>query len=266
MTEIVKTLKKGESIRLVQISDCHLSRQANALYRGGSADSGLKALLPAIAAWNPHIVMATGDLSEDASRDSYDRLKEYLQTLCVPVCVLPGNHDEDDVMQSRFALGPWGKPLILPVQDWRLVLLKSSVSGRIDGSVSEVDLSILEQGLNAEPEKKFLLALHHQPVKIGSLWIDRHRLQNPKPLMSLIRGHKQVKGVVWGHVHQVFETEFAHARGMSCPSTAANSLAGTDRFEKDGAGPACRWLILHPDGAFETGLLFAADPGRGYLV
>lgn len=242
-------------IRLVQISDCHLPADRNKPYRGKNADTGLESLLDKVAAWSPQQVLVTGDLSEDASDASYQRLGGYLSRIGAPICVLPGNHDDNQVMQRHFPIGPWNGPLMLTVGDWQLVLLQSSIARRIDGAVSAADIERVRTWLDSTDDGPVLIALHHQPVVVGSPWIDRYRLEAPAALLALVERHEQVRAVVWGHVHQAFETRLGKARMLACPSTAVNSQAGTLKFTEDPAGPACRWLELHADGRVETGLL-----------
>jgi len=250
--------KPGGAFRLVQISDCHLSASAATPYRDQNADAGLHALVRIIAAWRPQLVLATGDLSEDASPASYQRLAQHFRGMKAPVCVLPGNHDEQLLMQQYLGQGPWNGPLILSCGDWRLALINSAVGGRIDGALDPNDIQHLRRCLDARLKQPVLLALHHQPVPVGSAWIDRYMLEAPDALLELIAEHGQIRGVIWGHVHQAFESRTGNARMLACPSTAANSLAGASGFTHDPAGPACRWLQLTAQGNIETGLFYAS--------
>jgi Icc protein len=247
---------QGKALRLVQISDCHLSASAQKPYRGQNADAGLQSLLPAIADWGPDLVLATGDLSEDGSAASYRRLADYFHRLAAPVYALPGNHDVDATMRAYFPDGPWNGVLFGQAGDWGIVLLKSALAGRIDGVVGAADIDEVHKWIRARPGQPLILALHHQPVPVGSAWIDRYGLEAPGALLQLIEDRRQVRGVVWGHVHQAFESRLGQARLLACPSSAANSQPGSSKFVHDPAGPACRWLQLHDHGKIETGLLF----------
>jgi len=245
----------SNTFRLLQISDCHLSASVESSHRGQNPDSGLRKLLAGISAWQPQLVLATGDLSEDASAASYQRLAEYLAPIGAPVCALPGNHDDDGLMQQYFKQGPWNGPLVVTAGDWELILLKSSLAGRCDGVISRTDLRQLSQLLHTGTGRPVLLALHHHPVAAGSPWIDRHMLESPGTLLDLICRQNRIRAAVWGHVHQAYESMCGRAKMLACPSTAANSLPGKARFEHDPAGPACRWLQLGVGGMLETGLL-----------
>jgi Icc protein len=228
-------------------------------YRGQNADQGVKSLLPVITRWRPHLILITGDLSEDASVESYARLSGLLRSLDLPLFVLPGNHDDKQVMQGLFERGPWNGPLSVQAGEWQIVLMNSSPPGRIDGEISDDDIQCVGRGIDASPSRPVLLALHHQPIAIGAPWIDRYMLTKAGPLLQLISAKRQLKAVVWGHVHQPFEATRTKTRFMACPSSAANSLPATQRFEPDPSGPACRGLLLHPGGAIETVLLRAKE-------
>lgn len=243
--------------RLLQISDCHLAADSAAPYRKRNAAQGLEQIVALSQAWRPQQLLLSGDLSEDASTESYQRLKSLLSPIDAPVCTIPGNHDEPATQQQFFACGPWQGPLAVNAGNWCLLLLNSAVPRRVDGAISEADLAALDDLLRARPEPHALLALHHQPVPVGSPWIDPHRLQSPEPLLQWVAAQPRVRGVVWGHIHQAFESTLGHARLLGCPSTAANTRPGTQRFEDDGHGPAARWLELQADGGLRTGVLTA---------
>jgi Icc protein len=250
-------------LRIIQISDFHLSADPEALYRGQSADLGLRRLLEEIARWGPHQVLATGDLSEDASDGSYRRMSGMLQTLQAPVHVLPGNHDDKRIASRHLASGPWNGPLLIRSDDWEIILLDSSVEGRIEGGLSEPDLVSLRNMLAASRAAHILVALHHQPVPVGSRWIDRYALQSADAFWAVLDRSASVRAVIWGHVHQDFRASRNGVVLLGAPSTAANSLPGKRRFELDSEGPACRWIRLHPDGRVETGILRAAQSSEG---
>ncbi len=250
-------MAEARAFRLAQISDCHLPESPDTPYRGLKSDAGLAAVVQAVAAWQADAVMLTGDLSEDASESSYVRLKEQLQTLDIPVCALPGNHDAPEMMKQYFPHGPYQEPYRQKAGAWKLVLFNTARPRRIDGSIDVADLLQLTEWLQAERGTPVLLALHHQPVPVGAPWIDKHRLREPGELLDCVAQFPQIKAVVWGHVHQAFEQLIGQTRFMSAPSAAANSLPGSDRFSPDPRGPACRWLELHDDGRLESGILYA---------
>jgi Icc protein len=242
-------------LEIVQISDCHLSENPQTLYRGEPGEAHLRRLVGQIADRQPDLIMATGDLSEDASEASYRRLSEMLAAIDIPVIALPGNHDEPAVMRKFFSQGPWHGPFVKELGTWRVILLNSKKPGAIEGALESTALEQLQRVLDQKPGIPTLVALHHQPVPVNASWIDRYRLDCPEGLFSVIDGAEQVKVVVWGHIHHAFETERRGVKLLGAPSTAVNSLPGTQKFTPDTAGPSCRWLKMSSDGRVETGLV-----------
>jgi Icc protein len=204
------------------------------------------------------MVLVTGDISEDASAASYARAADRLGRLAETLVALPGNHDDPAAMRAQFARGPWDGPLVVAAGSWWLVLLDSCVPGRVDGRIRETDIDWLHEWLPAHRDVPALIALHHHPIPAGSPWIDRYMLAEPGALVRVIEANECVRCVVFGHVHQAFEARCGAAQLHACPSTAVNSLPGTECFTTDPAGPAARWLELYADGSLCTGLLRAA--------
>lgn len=242
-------------LKIVQVSDCHVSADPDADYRGLNAGRALKSLLPAIRAFQPDLLLLTGDVSNDYSPASYGRVSALLSSVGAPVLALPGNHDDPEVMMRYFPDGPWGGPLFRGAKGWQLVLLDSTARGEISGSFPEGHLERLAQGLRRSDSEHVLVALHHQPVPVGSPWIDRYSLQEPEPLLDLLQNDGRVRLVAWGHIHQDFSAEQGGMKLMGAPSCVSNSIPGREKFTLDLAGPACRWLVLGRGGSVERGLL-----------
>jgi len=256
---VYRTVNK--SLKILQISDCHVSVDPSATYRGQNADRNLKKLIPAMRAMNPDFILLTGDVSEDASPDSYARVAAMLETLDAPLLALPGNHDDPAVMQQHFPAGPWQGPCARTVSRWTLLLMDSTEPGEISGSFSQQALEQFDQQLRNSDADFILVALHHQPVQVNAHWIDRYALENPALFFNLADLDSRIRCICWGHVHHDFRSQRNDVILLGAPSSVANSLPLTRRFTLDPAGPACRWLDLGSDGAIETGLLRPPQPG-----
>ena len=243
-------------LRVVQISDCHLSADPRTPYRGQDADANLKMVWRRALDWGPDLVMLTGDLSEDASRASYQRLDDVLQTN-LPLLALPGNHDDPGLMRRHFPSGPWEGPLAHDVGDWMILMCDSTLPRRVEGRFSEEDLGQIRDAMRQSDCAHILLALHHQPVSVAAPWIDKYRLMEPEGFIELVADEPRVRCVVWGHIHHHFGQEKDGVLWLGAPSSAANSLARSDRFRPDPAGAACRTLQLGRDGRVDYGQLFA---------
>lgn len=202
----------------------------------------------------PDLLLATGDLSEDGSRASYLALQSYLKPLGIPVLALPGNHDEPGLLAEIFPGSPVDTIRVSEHGPWQIVRLNSCLPGKPEGRLSEKTLTDLECFFESNQHRPLLIALHHQPVNIGSPWIDKYRLLNPEKFLQLIDQQANVKAVVWGHIHQVFEANRNGIAMLGSPSSAINGLTAAQKFTPDSGGPAFRWLELKADGTTLTGV------------
>ncbi|MEM7053357.1 MAG: metallophosphoesterase [Pseudomonadota bacterium] len=243
-------------MRLLQISDCHLSADPEAEYRGQSPDKNLSRFSAAVRAYAPDWLILTGDVSDDASVESYERLCDWLSLFDIPVAWLPGNHDDRAIMEPVFEAKGFHAGPILSIGAWQLVLLDSAWPGRPDGELDELRLDSLDQIDSNRPAGIFI---HHHPLPV-SAWIDRVPLQQPERLWQKLSDLPATQFVAFGHVHQRFRQRYAidPAATIEClaaPSTAANCMPGTDRFIPEHSEPMARWFVLETDGNYRSGLL-----------
>lgn len=237
---------------IVQVSDCHLPADPNQTYRGINPHQNLKTLVKRLQPLEPDLLLATGDLSEDGSRASYRNLQKILKPLGVPILALPGNHDDPDLLAEFFPGSPVDTIEVSEHDAWQVIRLNSCLPAKPEGRLGERALTELEVFLMTHQQSPCLIALHHQPISVGSPWIDKYRLMEPEKFLQLIDRHPNVKGVVWGHVHQAYEVARKDVAMLGSPSSAINGLPGSQRFTPDPSGPACRWLELKTDGALLT--------------
>jgi Icc protein len=245
----------NQPFRIVQITDCHLPADREQHYRGVNAHTMLEQMLAKVRTDSPDLLLASGDLSEDASPESYQALKESFDSIGIPVLALPGNHDDAGLLADAFPGSPVGGVEVTSHGDWQMIRLNSCVEGKPDGRISDEMLIQLKVLLEQEPQRPRLIALHHQPLLIGSPWIDKFPLLNPGGFLQLIDQCSGVKVVLWGHVHQVFDGDRRGIAMLGGPSSTINSLPGSQSFTPDPMGPACRWLDLYPDGGIKTGIM-----------
>lgn len=245
----------SEDIRIVQISDCHLPADTSREYRQINPHENLKDLMRKVSALKPDLLLATGDLSEDGSLASYQTLQGIFSALRVPVLALPGNHDDPGLLADAFPGSPLDTISASEHGSWRIIRLSSNLAGRPEGRIGEGVLDEFEGYLARHEHFPCLVALHHQPIPIGSEWIDKYPLMEPQGFLTLIEKYANVKAVVWGHIHQVFETERAGVTMLGGPSSAINGLRDAQKFTPNGTGPAFRWLVLKADGSLRSGVV-----------
>lgn len=243
------------SILIAQITDCHLPADTQQTYRGINPHRNLKTLLKKVKAIQPDLLLATGDLSEDGSRVSYKVLQTLFKPLDIPVLALPGNHDDAGLLAETFPGSPVDTIAVSKHGPWRIIRLNSCLPGKPEGRLSEKLLSELEGFLQRHEKHPLLISLHHQPIVIGSPWIDKYRLMDSDALLQMVDHYPNIKAVTWGHIHQAFETDRNGTAMLGGPSSAINAVNGAQRFTPDTAGPACRWLELKPDETLSSGIV-----------
>jgi len=245
----------SNTIRIAQITDCHLPADPDKTYRGIYPYANLERLLDKVIDWKPDLLLATGDLSEDGSPASYGALQQFFRPLQIPVLALPGNHDEAGLLDKNFPGSPVNNVQVSTHDSWQIIRLNSCLPGKPHGELGAESLDGLKKALKQGTGRPRVLAVHHQPLEVGSPWIDKYRMFGPEAFLELIDQHEDIKAVVWGHVHQVFDQRRNSTAMLGSPSSAINSLPGASKFTPDPAGPAFRWLELGEGGALKTGII-----------
>jgi Icc protein len=87
---------------------------------------------------------------------------------------------------------------------------------------------------------------------MGSRWLDGVGLADSGEFWRVIDAHANVRAVVWGHVHQVYDEKRGDVRLFATPSTGAQFLPRSDRYAVDSRPPAYRSFDLHSDGRIES--------------
>lgn len=243
-------------INVLQITDTHLFAASDGCLLGLNTEQSLEAVMAEIRARRlpADMILATGDLVHEGTPAAYRRIFSHLESFQLPVYCLPGNHDEAGTLQQSLKCGLLHYTAHTHKGNWNFIFLDSTVAGSDGGHLGTAALQTLEQQLSADPESHTLVCLHHQPVLMGSRWIDTMAVDNADEFFSIIDRHDQVRGILWGHVHQDFDQMRNHVRLMASPSTCIQFLPGSDGFSVDNEAPGYRWLSLHEDGRIETGV------------
>jgi len=252
----------NEQLRILHVTDPHLYADPAMELYGVSTDRSFRAVIERALGddqWQPHAVLATGDLVEDRSRQGYERFRKIMQPCGLPILCLPGNHDDPDLM-SQFLDGDlFSYCAIHDIGLWRLILLNSHVDGDEGGVLDNSELERLEAALGDSSGRHVLVGVHHQPIDMGSAWLDGYGLRNAPDLLSVLNRHALVRGVLWGHVHQASDRQHQNLRMLSTPSTCAQFTPGTEKCVMDTRPPGFRRLNLSADGGIETEVVWLED-------
>ena len=199
------------STLIAQISDPHI--------RMGHGDKQAAAALAAAVRkldelrTAPDAVLVSGDLSDDGSPRTYERVRELLAPLSVPVFVMSGNHDDREALREYFLLpgsstGSAGEPFRYTAQigGLRIVACDTTIPGRGDGELSGEHRAWIDFQLAADPVTPVLLAMHHPPIDVGIRRLDVDYgmpATDRAALADLLARNPQVLRVTAGHVHRV---------------------------------------------------------------
>jgi Icc protein len=246
---------ENDSVLLVQLTDSHLFANPGGKLLGMDTAESLERVIDLVLAEQPCIdlVLATGDLSQDGSLASYERFRQLSERIDAPARWCPGNHDELAAMQMAAGSSALMQPVV-DIGNWRVVLLDTLIPGSVFGMLREDQLELLDQALRDAPQRHHLICLHHHPVTIGSRWMDGIGLRNRDEFFRVIDRHPGVRAVLWGHIHQEFNSWRDNVRLLATPSTGVQFTPGSESFDVDKQAPGYRWLRLHADGNLETGV------------
>jgi Icc protein len=207
-------------------------------------------------------VLVTGDLVQD-DVGGYKHIRRIFGALNLPILCLPGNHDEPQAMRRELRGKPFVTEGYVDMGAWRVVLLDSSVPNSAKGRLTPQTLAALDSALSSADNKHTLICLHHHPVAMGSRWLDQVGLENATEFFEVIDRHKNVRAILWGHVHQAYDSLRKNVRLLATPSTCAQFLPRADEFAVDARPPAYRTLELRPDGSLLTEVVWVDSSAAG---
>jgi 3',5'-cyclic-AMP phosphodiesterase len=251
-------------IRLIQFTDPHLYGGEHETLRGVATLPALQAALAHARAhdWPPEALLVTGDLVQDDPA-GYAHFRRVFGSLGLPVLCLPGNHDEPRAMRAELSGAPFVLGGHVDLGRWRIVLLDSCLPGSASGALSAEALAALESALKGAGGRHCLVCLHHHPVPMSSRWLDRVGLTNAAEFLHTLDAHRNVRAVLWGHVHQAYDAVRKGVRLLATPSTCAQFLPHSEDFAVDRRPPGYRTLELRADGSLVTEVVWVEEHCSG---
>ncbi len=257
-TTTKRDTKMSDRINIIQITDTHILDDGAPSFNDYDTSASLMRVIHKIleSESDADLILLTGDLVHEPTKTSYQKLADHLSILTTPILSLPGNHDAPELM--RYVMGANGHDTgnLTKFDDWSIILLDTCVRGEHSGELSANELEFLRTSLEDNLDSHCLIALHHHPVSINSSWMDAMSLVNATDFLKIVDEFKQVRGIIWGHIHQEFEHEIANVKLLGTPSTCLQFKPGSTEFAVDDKTPAYRKLTLEKNGSISSSVIY----------
>ena len=239
---------------MVQISDCHLFASVERRLLVLNTEDSLRQVVDLVAKEHPRVdvVIATGDLSQDGSTESYRRFQQHINRLNAPCFWLQGNHDIKAPMINVLGGQSCLSPCLIEQGDWRIIMLNSSVEHEVPGYFQPSELVFLHDMLEKTRHHHTMICLHHHPLPMGCKWLDTQVVKNAADFWKIVDDFDHVRAIAWGHVHQESDQMRHGVRLLSAPSTCVQFKPKSHDFAVDDIAPGYRWFDLYADGHIET--------------
>jgi 3',5'-cyclic AMP phosphodiesterase CpdA len=259
----------SESLRILHLSDTHLYGDDSLHYGLVDTLAGLDRVLSRAGELeNVDLVVASGDLSNDGSVESYRRLASRLEPWAAArrakVVYAMGNHDLPDGFEE--VLGE--RERVTEVAGFRVVTVDTTVRGAGYGYVDSDRLRRLRDAVAEPAANGTVLVLHHPPVPPTTGLFETLRFVDPEPLLEVC-GESDVRLILAGHYHHALITS-AGASGI--PVVVAPAVANTtDVLSPHGRERAVRgsgfaYIRVPAAGAVRAHIVTAPAPDDGGTV
>ena len=252
-------------VNVLQLTDLHLYADVTKTMAGRNCQVDFERCLAQALSEDIRcdLILLTGDLVNEIDAIIYERIFAQLVATNIAFACIAGNHDVTDELyperafEQRQQIAQDPDPRLLThhcilAEDWQILLIDSSIPGKISGQLPEFTQTWLTNQLTDNPTPA-LIVLHHHILPVQSQWIDAHMNENAAQIWQLLQRFKQVKAVVSGHVHQAFCAHYQGINFYTTPSTCYQFKAGSKEFALDEtAKPGYRWLQLGNNGYIES--------------
>src|SRR5579862_8081577 len=224
-------------MKIIQLTDTHLFSDDEGDIYGVKSNFKFKEVMDKIIAEeisDTDLILLTGDISQDETTESYQKIADHLSQLNTPIYWIPGNHDNLAQLEFIFQnTKNFYRKTHLSLPCWHLIFLNTKIDGQEDGQLSQSELAMLSNELAASPlHKKIAIVMHHHPAPVGTPLIDHYILKNAKEFWDIVTGTK-VELIICGHVHGDYRFKYNDIMIESSPATCLQWEKGTKELKTD---------------------------------
>lgn len=232
------------ALRVLHLSDTHLRKSPGSM-RGKKAERRLASVLEKFSRLDEtvDIIVVTGDIADDRSRQACERLSRALHSFGTPILAVPGNHDDPTEVDTCFPGST------VECGNWRFLGLDTSRPGRARGAVDSERLFRCLAELDSRPT---VLAMHHPPVSPATG--RAFGLDGAETFLREVALRPHIRVILSGHIHHPFvrrasdrlviyggpatSTGFKHWKGGLFTPTRKTTGGHVVLLPDDGEGPS----------------------------
>ncbi|WP_027857523.1 metallophosphoesterase family protein [Marinobacterium jannaschii] len=193
---------------IAHLSDLHFGRARSVL---------VGALLEALAAEQPDMIIISGDLTQRARRREFQAAREFLSRLEQPYMIIPGNHDLSAHRLAERFLYPWRKwryyvsEELEPVMHCKGVTAAGINTARrlgfyLDwsrGRINQQQVASIREVLSEVPEDHLRIVVAHHPFWLPDSRQKRNLIGGRDSAMEAFQA-SGVDLVLGGHIHLAY--------------------------------------------------------------
>lgn len=187
-------------MRVIQITDLHVGQEGEDTYFVDVREN-FRQIIAAVQERRPDYLVLSGDLCYDqGDEEIYAWIKAWVDQLGIPYEVIPGNHDDAQLMIKAFAKEADAKPDGLYFSrnwDGHAFLFMDTSTSKVQAD----QLNWLKNQLQ-QVDGDVVLFIHHPPLLAGTPFMDNnHPLEDRDPLLEILFDHPGNISVYCGHYH-----------------------------------------------------------------
>ena len=243
------------TLRILHLSDTHFFGDDSRHYGAVDTEQHLRLVLARVADRAFDLVVCSGDVSEDGTVASYERVRRVLEPWAqergARTVYAMGNHDRRAEFRAVLGAGQpgvevqaFGPATAQPetpiasaatVAGWRSIVLDTSVPGAGYGELSEAQLDFLATTLDTPADNGTVIIMHHPPVAAETELLQALALDeaSAEALWTRVRG-TDVSAILSGHYHHAI-VETVHGIPIVVAPGVTNLAAAFDGRAEESA-------------------------------
>lgn len=232
---MLQSIAEKDRLKIIQITDTHLFSDSRAMLFQSECNSNFQKVIKQIAInelKDLDLILLTGDLSQDETEESYNKIVRALADFAVPIFWIPGNHDNLEIISSTLKKASFYHLRELDLKFWKLIFLNTKCPGMEAGFLEPVEMHALQKAIKEAElqDKNVALIMHHHPISVSTPLIDEYILKNNADFWDVV-AKTRVKLIICGHVHNDYTLNHMNISLESGPATCFQFVKGADKLE-----------------------------------